>query len=82
MKTITFLCDICGKEFQPNEYAFLNGQIVKVTPDLQPSPLTFEGHYCGEDTHKILNYIQELKYAQNSHTGESVEQADSTTADK
>ena len=82
MKVLQYFCDVCGKEFQPNEYAFLNGQIVKVTPDLQSQPLTFEGHYCGEDTHKILEYIQELKHAKNFHTGESVEHTDSTRADK
>lgn len=65
MKTITFSCDICGKEFPPQEYSFLTGQVVKINQELKPNTVAFEGHYDAECTHKLLEYIAGLKNAQH-----------------
>lgn len=61
MKEIKFFCDVCGKEFPPNEYSFLTGQLIKVDKDLKSHQIPFEGHYCGDDTIKVLSYIENLK---------------------
>lgn len=61
MKTVTFHCDICGKEFPPQEYSFFNGQIIKMDDKLKSHMIPFEGHYCGEDTHKLLEQIAKMK---------------------
>lgn len=61
VKTITFFCDICNKEFQPQEYSFLTGQLVKIDEKLNKHPILFEGHYCGECTNLILGEITKMK---------------------
>ena len=77
MKELKLFCDICGIEFHPIEYGFLNGQVVRMNKDLQNQPLAFEGHYCGEHTNQLLAYIDGLKYANNNSTGVG-KQIDST----
>lgn len=66
MKLTKIFCDICDKEFPPQEYCFLTGQIIKVNTELKPEVLGIEGHYCGEDTHKIIEFIASLKNENNN----------------
>ena len=67
-KQIKYFCDICDKEFPPQEYSFLTGQIIKVSGELKPELLGFEGHYCDTCTHLIIKHIEELKNAKHSNT--------------
>jgi len=60
MKEIKYFCDICGKEFPPKEFSFLNGVIFKIDAQLKAHGSPFEGHYCGEDTKQIIEFIEEL----------------------
>lgn len=69
MREIKMFCDICGKEFPPQEsqesqesqgYSILAGTIIRIDAQLEASSGTFEGHYCGEDTKKILEHIEKL----------------------
>ena len=61
MKKIIVNCDICGIEFPPQEFSFLNGVIIKIDKDLKTFSEAFEGHYCGECTKKVLEKISELR---------------------
>lgn len=60
MQTIIYNCDICGKEFPPQEFSFLNGQIIKVNEKLEANLAKFSGHYCGECTKQIIEFIEKL----------------------
>ena len=60
MKELKFYCDICQKEFLPVEFSFVNGQIEKLNEKLEAQRVSFEGHYCGECTKKILAFIESL----------------------
>ena len=65
VQKISFFCDVCGIEFPPKEYSFLNGQIIKMNAEYKPEPFAFAGHYCGDCTQTILEKISELK---NGHS--------------
>lgn len=75
MKTLIFHCDICGKEFPPQEYAFVNGQIIKIDAELKPHAVQFEGHYCGVCGKLILEYINKLSNAEHNNTNPVAESA-------
>lgn len=68
MKTITFHCDLCGKEFSPESFCFINGQTIKVDAELKPQRMVFEGHYCGACADMVLLKIDEIKNAQHTDT--------------
>lgn len=68
MKELKYFCDICGKEFPPNEYSFLIGQIIKVDEKLVPHQVPFEKNYCGECTQLLLAEITKLKNAKHNDT--------------
>ena len=61
MKKIQFFCDICGKEFLPQEYSFLTGQVIKIDKELKSQTIVFEGHYCGVCTNLILDEAAKLR---------------------
>ena len=61
MQETKLFCDICAVEFPPKEYCFINGQVTKMNAQYQPEPFAFVGHYCGECTEVILEYIGSLK---------------------
>ena len=60
MQTIIYNCDSCGQEFPPKEFAFVNGQTIKVNEKLEPQLLKFEGHFCGECGKKVMEFIGKL----------------------
>ena len=68
VKEIRFFCDICSKEFPPQEYSFLIGQLIKVDKDLKSHTIPFEGHYCDQCTNLILGEITKLKNASYNDT--------------
>lgn len=78
MKQVKLFCDICGKEFPPQEYSFLTGQVIRIDKDLKPQLGTFEGHYCGECTHDLLGYI-ENKINEPKPNGELKKDAEDTS---
>ena len=65
MQTTKFFCDICAIEFPPKEYCFINGQVTKMDAQYKPVPFAFVGHYCGECTELILEYVAKLKNGHN-----------------
>lgn len=65
MQQTKFFCDVCGEEFPPKEYCFINGQLTKMDEKLQPHPFAFVGHYCGTCTQDILQHIALLKDGHN-----------------
>ena len=73
---IQYFCDICGKEFPPQEYSFLTGQLLRLDKDLNQQIGIINGHYCGEDTKQIIAFIEELtnKNANNTNTAGVVKQ--------
>lgn len=62
MRKIFVTCDICGKDCTNDpEFSTFAGRTIKTDMELKQQLMGFEGHYCGEHTEKILNFIQNAK---------------------
>lgn len=66
MQQTKFFCDVCGIEFPPQEYCFINGQVMKLDVEMKPQTFVFAGHYCGECTQIILKKVALLKEEKNA----------------
>ncbi len=73
MKQLKIFCDICGYEFLPQQFLFLNGILGRLNEKLESVLMTYEGHYCVNHAEKIIKYIEELtikeKNAKDSGAG-------------
>ena len=66
MQQTKFFCDVCGVEFPPKEYCFINGQLTKLDAEMKPQPIAFVGHYCGDCAQVILEKVALLKEEKNA----------------
>lgn len=66
---IKYFCDICQIECTPQKgLATFAGFLMKLNEKLEMEKVGFEGHYCPEDTEKILLFISEIKNAKHNDT--------------
>ena len=69
MEIVKYFCDTCKNECLPQEgMGNFTGVIAKMNEKLEKQRLGFSGHYCAKCSEMLLQFISELKNAQNSNS--------------
>ena len=84
VQVIQYFCNSCKTECLPREgLATFAGFMVKIDAEkLEPKNVGFEGHYCKDCIEKILQFINDLKNAEDSSRQQVAKSPDAEGTDK